>query len=82
MQFVKTIRPVKLPSGSSAALSGTQNIDVTWGSLDSYIPKQVKTKLRHQVNPLLEKYIFSWLYRVNHKNVDGFAQLGADMKCA
>ena len=28
-------------------------------------------------NPLLEEYTWCWLYRINHRMVDGFACLGA-----
>lgn len=79
MEFVKTIRPVRLPHGTSSSLTGTQTIDSTWGSLENALPRQVKSKRCHDVNPLLEKYVFSWLYRVNRRNTDGFKDLGEHM---
>ena len=29
------------------------------------------------MNPLLEQYTWCWLYRVNHRMVDGFTTLGS-----
>ena len=80
MEFTRPIKPVGLPSGKSSSLAGTQTIDTTWTSLDSAIPKTLHTKANHQQNPLIEKYTFVWLYRINHKNCDGFTTLGAEFR--
>ena len=77
MEFVKAVKPVHLPSGLSASSSGTQCIDSTWRALDKGIPSTLNTKKDHTFNPLLEEYTWCWLYRVNHRMVDGFACLGA-----
>ena len=79
LEFVRVVRPVALGSVSSSTLSGTQSIDSTWKSLDSSIPHTVKTKANHNVNPVLERYVFSWLYRVNRKNTDGFTDMGKEL---
>ena len=77
MQFVKVVRPLKVGRCStSSSLSGTQALDSTWRTLDATIPPQVHSKLNHDANPLLEKYTYVWLYRVNHRNEDGFQRLG------
>ena len=57
--------------------SGTQCIDSTWRALDQAIPSTLHTKKDHTLNPLLEEYTWCWLYRINHRMVDGFACLGA-----
>ena len=80
MEFVRPIRAVRLPSGRSASLSGTQAIDSTWKTLDRSIPSELKTEANHDVNPRLVEYVYSWLYRVNSRNVDGFEQLGGHFK--
>ena len=71
---------MRLPSGPSSSSSGTQCIDATWKSLGRGIPDELATKLAHDVNPLLLDYAWSWCYRVNHRNVDGFLQLGSYLK--
>ena len=80
MEFVRRIGPVRLPSGPSSSSTGTQAIDSTWKTLNNSIPDELHTKKGHDVNPLLEEYTWSWLYRVNHRSVDGFATLGGYMK--
>jgi len=82
MEFVRKVRAASLPSGKSASSSGTQAIDTTWKSLGRGIPDEIHTKKDHAMNPVLEDYVWSWLYRVNHRNEDGFAKLGAYMKQA
>ena len=78
MEFVKKVAPVRLPSGRlSSSLTGTQCIDSTWKTLDASIPKELRTKRNHKVNPRLADYVWSWLYRVNHRNTDGFAAMGS-----
>ena len=77
MEFVKPVRPVRLPSGWSASSSGTQAIDSTWKQLDKAIPAELHTKAGHVVNPLLEEYTWCWLYRVNNCMGDGFTTLGS-----
>ena len=72
MEFVRRIAPTRLKRGSTSPLSGTQSIDSTWKTLDASIPAEVHTKIAHDINPLLEEYMFSWLYRINHRNIDGF----------
>ena len=76
MEFVKPIKPPQLRRGAASSHSGTQCIDSTWKTLDAAIPQQVKTKKDHDVNPLLKDYAHVWLYRVNHRNLDGFETLG------
>ena len=44
---------------------------------DQAIPSTLHTKKDHTLNPLLEEYTWCWLYRINHRMVDGFACLGA-----
>ena len=61
MEFVRPIRAVRLPSGRSASLSGTQAIESTWKTLDRSIPSELKTKANHDVNPRLVEYVYSWL---------------------
>ena len=80
MEFVRPIRSVRLPGGRSSSLSGTQAIDSTWKTLDRSIPSELKTKANHDVNPRLVEYVWSWLYRVNSRNVDGFEKLGGHFK--
>ena len=77
MEFVKPVRPVRFPSGLSSSSSGTQSIDSTWKQLDKSIPPKLHTKAGHVMNPLLEQYAWCWLYRVNHRMVDGFTTLGS-----
>jgi hypothetical protein len=76
MEFVKKVRPVRLPSGKSSSMTGTQAIDRTWETLDAVVPNQLVTKKSHDINPLLERYCWVWLYRVNHYNKDGFEEMG------
>jgi len=76
MQFVKRVPSFKLPGGRSAKLTGTQCIDSTWSGLDASVPKTLKTKTNHDINPLLFDYVYSWLYRVNRPASDGFQCLG------
>lgn len=77
MEFVKGVPAVNLGKHwKSSTLTGTQSIDATWGTLDACIPSQLRTKVGNKMNPLLEEYIWSWVYRVNHRNVDGFQTLG------
>ena len=76
MEFVKSVTPVRLKSGLSSCKAGTQCIDSTWRTLDDSIPTQLHTKLDHAMNPLIEEYTFSWLYRVNARSHDGFQLLG------
>ena len=82
MEFVKAVTPVRMPSGLSASSSGTQCIDSTWRSLDQTIPAALHTKKGHTVNPLVEEYTWCWLYRINHRMVDGFACLGAYIRAS
>ena len=76
MEFVKRVTPVRLKTGISASLTGTQAIHSTWGTLNACVPKQLKTKLGHVMNPRLEDYVWVWLYRANHRNRDGFLDMG------
>jgi hypothetical protein len=76
MQFTKRVRSVRLNRGQSASQTGTQCIDSTWKGLDKMIPPALHTKNNHELNPKLEEYVWSWLYRCNHTNKDGFATLG------
>ena len=61
-------------------MGGTQSIDTTWKSLDKCLPDELCTKKGHKTNPLLEDYIWSWAYRVNHRMCDGFQKMGAYIK--
>ena len=81
-EFVKAVKPVRVPSGLTASSSGTQCIDSTWRSLDQTIPTALHTKKGHTVNPLVEEYTWCWLYRINHRMVDGFASLGAYVRAS
>ena len=60
-QFVKVVRR----KGGSSSRAGTQSIDQLWRQLDSYIPKELKTKYKHQVNNELYTYVYSWVWRHN-----------------
>ena len=79
MEFVKKIAPVKLRGRMSSSMTGTQAIDSTWTTLDDTIPKELHTKANHNLNPRVVDYIYCWLYRVNHRNVDGLRTLGHHM---
>ena len=68
-----------LPSGPSAKSTGTQCIDSTWGTLNKSIPKTLANKRDHAENTLIETYAYSWLYRVNRGNQNGFEALGRRM---
>ena len=76
MEFVRNVRPVALPSGPSSSKAGTENIDSSWKTLNRSIPDEVHTKKYHDLNPRLVEYVWSWVYRINHRNVDGFSCLG------
>ena len=81
MIFVKIVTPARLAGRKmSSSLAGTQAIDSTWRTLDAAVPKQLKTKKDHKMNPDVEKYTFVWLYRVNRRNVDFFF-LGKVRRC-
>ena len=82
MEFVRKVRAVRLASGLSATSTGTQAIDSTWKTLSQNIPKELSTKKAHGEHPLIRDYAWSWLYRVNHRNVDGFTTLGRYVKRA
>lgn len=83
MQFTRPARSVALPHGRrSSTLVGTQAIDATWRSLDKSIPAQLHTKHCHRVHPLLEEHMWSWLFRVNCRNMDGFKTMGGYIKKA
>jgi len=45
-------------------------------AIQNTIPMEYLKK-DHTLNPLLEEYTWCWLYRINHRMVDGFACLGA-----
>ena len=72
MQFVKKVRT---PMGHSS-LAGTESVDSVWGQLQKAIPHSVNTKKDRQLNPLIEEYTWSWLYRQNRSNGDGMKLLG------
>ena len=72
MQFCKKVRTT---SGHSK-LAGTQSIDSVWSHLQKSIPSSIHTKAGHKMNPLIEDYTWSWLYRQNHKNQDGLKLIG------
>ncbi len=76
LEFVRRIAPVRLKSGSTSPMDGTQAVDSTWRTLDDSIPRTLHTKKSHMQNPLLETYAFSWVFRVKSKSLDGFARLG------
>ena len=80
IHFVKKIRPVRLPTGMSSSLAGTQAIDSTWKSLDKSIPSTLHTKLHHNVNPKLLDYNWAWVHRVNQWHSDGFATMGEHLR--
>ena len=45
-------------------------------SLEKAVPREINTKKMHDVNPLLEECVWSWLYKANHRNSDGFTTMG------
>ena len=77
MEFVRRIKPA-IKGGSS--LSGTQAIDSTWKVLNKFVPSELNTKKDHEMHPLITEYVWSWAYRLNLRNANGFKTLGAHVK--
>ena len=70
-QFTKAVRT---PKGRSK-IAGTESIDSVWGTLTKSVPSTLHTKVNGSINPLLYKYVWSWLYRLNRKNQNGYKHL-------
>ena len=66
-----------------SVICGLSNINyaysVLWKYLELAIPPQLQTKKGDAMNPVLENYVWAWLYRQNHKGGNGMALLGALM---
>ena len=77
MEFVRRIKP---PISGGSSLSGTQAIDSTWKTLNKSIPNELNTKKDHEMHPLIKSYVWSWAYRLNLRNADGFKTLGSHMQ--
>jgi hypothetical protein len=60
----KFSHPVETPPKHSK-LSGTMSVDGRWKSAQDFVPKQLAGKKDGNVNPGVERYVWSWLWRHN-----------------
>ena len=77
MEFTKKIPWFK--KGHST-LGGTQCIDSTWNALDKFVAPNIPTKKDHAVNDRLLTYLWAGLFRMNHREENGFELLGEAFK--
>ena len=77
MQFVAKCRRTRLSKSIlSASLTGTQAIDSTWRTVNSYT-HLVKTKVKDKsLNPRLYTAVYEWLWWANRPNQNGFDACG------
>ncbi len=60
----------------SSTVTGAQRVDSTGRTLDAAIPPHLSTNANRDLNPTTHTYVYVWLYRVNHRNVDSFITVG------
>ena len=55
-----------------STLGGTMSIDSKWTAFERLIPSALHTKKGRVVNEKLYTYLYAAVYRLNHKDEDGF----------